>query len=149
EQAKREVLVAEQPALLSSLGGYAKDSAATKALDAMGQPDLVVRLAGIEREQRGDFLAFRQRLPRGFSGSNDKQSNLPEAKLVLCSLGPDSKALLDGRQDRLGDERRAVGALFDPPLEHAVEGLGIETASTKLVLDKFRPYHERHLRVKP
>ena len=44
--------------------------------------------------------------------------------------------------------RRAVGALFDPPLEHAVEGPGIETPSTKLVLDKFRLYHDRYLRVK-
>ena len=148
EKTKGEVLVAEQPALLSSLRGDAKDSAATKALDAMSQADLIVLLAGIEREQRGDLLAFLQRLAGRFFGSDDKQPDLTKAELVVCILGSDGEDVLDGRQDRLGDEGRAVGTLFDPPSEHAVEGLGIETPSTKLVLDEFRPYHERHLRVK-
>jgi hypothetical protein len=151
EQAKREVFVAEQTTLLASLCGDAQDATAAQALNAMTHADLIVLVAGIEREPDGNLLAFRQRLAGGFFGGDDQKSDLAKAQLVVSILRADGEDLLDGRQDRLGDEGRAIGPLLDSPSEHAVEGLGIEASLTKLVLNQFcpYPYHERHLRVKP
>ena len=49
EQAKGEVFVAEQAALLAGLGGHAEDATAAQALDAMSEADLKVLRAGVER----------------------------------------------------------------------------------------------------
>jgi hypothetical protein len=76
-----------------------------------------------------DLLASLQRLPGGFLGSDDEQSDLTDSELVILVLRTDREDLLDGGQDRLGDERGAVDPLFNPPSEHAVEGLGIEPSS--------------------
>src|SRR6516164_4411134 len=110
----------------------------------MSQADLIVFLAGIKGEQNGDLLAFFQSLAGGLLGSDDKQPDLPESELVVGVLRAESEDLLDGSQNRLGDEGGAVSPFLDPPSEHVVEGLGIEPPSAQLVLDDFGSYHERH-----
>ena len=146
EKAKREILVAEQPALFACLRGYAEDAGTAQALDAVGQADLKILLAGIEREQDGDLLAFLQGFAGWLLSSDDQQFHLAEAELRRGVLGADGIHLLDSGQDRQGDEGGTVCTLFDPAAEHAVEGLGIQPSLTQLFLDEFGPYHERHLR---
>ena len=92
------------------------------------------------------FWHCSKRLAGGFLGGDDQELDLSEAELVVGVVGAEGEDLLDGRQDGLGDEGGAVGPLFDPASEHAVEGLGIEPSLTELVLDEFGPHHERHLR---
>src|SRR5215470_7388018 len=135
EQAERQVLVAEQAALLAGLGGRAEDAAASQALDAVGQADLIVLRAGIEREQDGDLLAGRQRLAGGLVGGDDQEPDPAEAEVVVGLLGSDGEDLLDGRQDGLGDEGGAVGPFLDATAEHAVPGLGVEASLPELILE--------------
>ena len=60
EQAKGQVLVAEQPALFPRLCGHAEDAGAAQAVDAVSEADLIILLTGVEREQDGDLLALRR-----------------------------------------------------------------------------------------
>ena len=114
EQAKRQVLVAEQPALLAGLGSQPQDAGAAQALDAILQAELVILLAGIEGQLDVDLLALFERLAGGLAGRDDQEPDPPEAELVIGVLGADGKNLLDSVQDRLGEEGGAVGSLFDP-----------------------------------
>ena len=109
EQAEGKVLVAEQPALFPRLCGDAEDAGAAQAVDAMIEADLIVLLAGIEREQDGDLLAFLERLAGGLVGGDDEQFDLAEAELVVGVVEAEGEDLLDGIKDGLGDEGGAVG----------------------------------------
>jgi hypothetical protein len=55
---------------------------------------------------------------------------------VIGVVGVEAKNLLDDSQDGLGDERGAVGSLFNTPTKHAVEGLGIEPPLTQLYFEQ-------------
>ena len=146
EQAKGKVLVAEQPALFPRLRGDAEDAGAAQAIDAMSEADLIVLLAGIEREQDGDLLAFVEGLAGGLVGGDDEEFDLAEAELVVGVVEAEGEDFLDGIKDGLGDEGGAVGTLLDPATEQAVEGLGIEPSLAELILHEFQGNHARHLR---
>src|SRR5262249_10797151 len=146
EQAEREVLIAEQPALIARLGSQAEDAGATQALDAMGQADLIILLGGIEGEPDRDLLALLQGLAGGFLGGDDQELDLSEAELAIGVVGVERVNLLDGGQDGLGDEWRAVGPLLNPAAKQIVESLGIEPSLTEFLLKELGPHHGRHLR---
>jgi hypothetical protein len=146
EQAKGEILVAEQAALLARLGGDAEDAATTQAFDALSEADLKVLGTGVEGEQDGDLLASLQGLAGGFGGGDDQELDLSQVELAVGVVGVEGIDLLDGLEDGLRDERGAVGALFDPASKQVIERLGIEPSLAELVLEELGPHHERHLR---
>jgi hypothetical protein len=60
---------------------------------------------------------------------------------MVSDFRADGKDLFDGRQNRLGNEGRTVGSLFDPASKHAVQSFGIETSLMETVLDRFGSNH--------
>src|SRR5262249_9247856 len=133
------------PALIARLGSQAEDAGATQALDAMGQADVIILLGGIEGEPDGDLLALLQRLAGGVLGGRDQERDLGAGRLSVVVVRCEGVDLLDGLQDGLGDERRAVGPLFNPATKQVVERLGIEPSLTELLLKELGPHHGRHL----
>ena len=79
----------------------------------MGQANLQILLAGVEGEPDGDFLAFFERLAGGFLGRDHEELDLSEPELAVGLVGAYREDFLDGGQDSLRDERRAVRAFFD------------------------------------
>jgi hypothetical protein len=120
KQTKRQVLIAEQPALVASHSGQAEDAAMAQALDAMSQADFVIVLTGIDSELNGDFLALLERFAGRFIGRDHEKFDLSEAELVFGFVGANGEDFLDSRQNCLRDERRIVDTLFDTASKHAV-----------------------------
>src|SRR5207248_3270666 len=95
-----------------------------------------------------NLLALVQGLARRLGGLDDQKLDLAESELVVSLIGVEPEDLLDDRQDGLGDERGAVGSLFDATTKHAVEGLGVEPALTQLRFEEQSSHHECHLQSK-
>ncbi len=71
--------------------------------------------------------------------------DLAEAEGVVGVLGRNGKDILDRLQDGAGNERRAIGSLFNAPAEEIVEGLGVQALLAKFFFDEFGSDHSRHL----
>jgi uncharacterized protein YihD (DUF1040 family) len=99
EQAKCQILVAQQTSLFASLLGDAQDARAAEALDSVSYAELKILPSGIKREPDRDLLALLQRLTSGLAGGDDQKADLTEAELLVVELRLDRKDLLDGRQD--------------------------------------------------
>jgi hypothetical protein len=145
EQAEREVLVTEQAILVASLSGDAEDARSAQALNTVLKADVEVLLSIIEGEPDGNLLALIKGLAGTLGGVDDQELDLAEAELVVRVVGVESEDLLDDREDGLGDERWTVGSLLDATTEHAVDGLGVESALTQLCLEELSPQHGWYL----
>ena len=109
KQLKRQVLVAEQPALFASFLSDAQDACATQTFDSMSQAELKILLSGVKGEPDSDLLALLQRLTGGLASGDDQQQDLTEAELPVVNLGIDGKDLFDIRQNCLRHKGRAIG----------------------------------------
>ena len=134
EQAEGEVLVAEQAALVAGLGGHAKDAGAAQAVDAMSEADLMSSWAASRVSRTVTFWHWSRGLPAGSVAATTRSLIWPRPSWSVGVVGVEREDLLDGVEDGLGDEGGAVGSLFDPTPEHAVESLGIEPSLTQLCL---------------
>jgi hypothetical protein len=145
EQAEGEILVGEEAALLTGLGGEAEHTAAAEAADAAAGANSEVVVSGIEREPDRDLLAILECFAGRFVGGDGEKLDLAESELAIAILGVEGIDIFDGLQNRLRDEGGAVGAGFDTPAEQAVEGFGVEALLLHLLVERIGTDHGRHL----